>query len=110
MYSLEKTRKGLCKVYLCLEKSDDDTGIFEAVDSFVELSQGNTIVQHVDIYPYEEDPGNYELWDKVGQGVGNLKSLEMLYINLNNEEGVNNEGDEPNRLLTGRYWLASCDM
>jgi hypothetical protein len=36
---------------------------------------------------YDVDPGNYELWDKVGQGVGNLKSLRMLNIHLNNNLG-----------------------
>jgi hypothetical protein len=32
------------------------------------------------LHPYDVDPGNYELWDKVGQGVGNLKSLSVLKI------------------------------
>jgi hypothetical protein len=42
----------------------------------------------------DEEAGNYELWDnKVGQGVGNFKSLDVLWIMLkNNEEGDNNEG------------------
>jgi hypothetical protein len=89
----ENIRKWLCKDYLCLEKSDDDTGIFEAVDAFVEVSQGNTTVKDVIIYPYDEDPGNYELWDKVGRGVGNLESLSTLSIFINN---VFDEADEPN--------------
>jgi hypothetical protein len=36
---------------------------------------------------------NYELWDKVGRGVGNLKSLDRLYIRLINF----NEGDVSER-------------
>jgi hypothetical protein len=76
----KKIRNALCKFYLRLDKSHDVTGIFEDVDSFVELSQGNTGVQLVDISPNDEDAGNYELWDKVGRGVGNLKSLNRLAI------------------------------
>jgi hypothetical protein len=45
------------------------------------------------LHPYDVDPGNYELWDKVGQGVGNLKSLSVLKIILYNNFG--NGEDEP---------------
>jgi hypothetical protein len=62
--------------------------IFEAVGSFVYLSQGNTAVKKVTIYPYNEDTGNYELWDKVGRGVGNLKSLTTLCITPSEGNGA----------------------
>jgi hypothetical protein len=81
-------RNSLYDLYLYLNKSRDITGIFEADDSFVELSQGNAAVQCVVIYPYDEnDAGSYELWgDKVvSRGVGNLKSLRTLRILLDNE-------------------------
>jgi hypothetical protein len=94
--TVRNIRNSLHGSHLWLDKSDDDddTGIFEAVDSFLELSQGNTAVQVVDVCPYDEDPGNHELWDKVGRGrVGNLKSLESLCIRLNNGDGDDDEGD-----------------
>jgi hypothetical protein len=83
----DTVRYWLSNDLLRLKKSHDytgsfDTGILEAVDSFVELSQGNTSVLQVMLYPNDEDAGNYELWDKVGQGVGNLTSLEDLNIIL----------------------------
>jgi hypothetical protein len=58
---LKKIQNMLCGESLHFHKPRDDTGIFEDVDSFVELSQGNTTVQRVFIYPYDEDAGNYEL-------------------------------------------------
>jgi hypothetical protein len=91
--TLEKIRNWLRADRLWLDKSDDDdTGVLEAVDSFVELSQGSTTVLQVMLYPYDEDAWCDELWDKVGRGVGNLKYLDQLNICLNNY----NEGDEPN--------------
>jgi hypothetical protein len=76
--TLEKIRGSLCKDYFCLNKADDDTGIFEAVDSFVELSRwNNTAVKYVNLYPNDEDTGSYDVWDKVGRGVGNFKSLSL---------------------------------
>jgi hypothetical protein len=89
----ENIRKWLCDRVLHLDEMEDATGIFGAVDAFVEVSQGNTTVKKVIIYPYDEDPGNYELWDKVGRGVGNLESLSTLSIFINN---VFDEADEPN--------------
>jgi hypothetical protein len=55
----------------------------------VAQSQGNDTIKHVKLSPYDAvDPGNYKRWAKVGQGVGNLKSLRMLsvYLNKNNLE------------------------
>jgi hypothetical protein len=91
--TLGKIRNSLRRGVLWLNKSRDNTGIFEAVDSFVELSQGNTTVKEVDIYPYDEDAWCDELWDKVGRGVGNLKLLETLRIIMKWEI---NEGDVSN--------------
>jgi hypothetical protein len=97
--TLEKIRKWLGRYASSyLDKSRDDAGIFEAVDSFVELSQGNTSVREVFVWPYDEDVGNYELWDKVGQGVGNLKSLKSLGITLDNE----GDGSEPDWEILAR--------
>jgi hypothetical protein len=79
----EILRRALCRDYLDLDVTDDyNTRIFAEVDSFVALSQGNTSINYVSLHPYDVDPGNYELWDKVGQGVGNLKSLGVVSIYL----------------------------
>jgi hypothetical protein len=94
---LEVIRNALCDDRLCLKKSGDHLGIFEYVESFVELSRGNEHVRSLELYPYDEEAGNNELWDKVGQGVGNLKSLRTLSICLKNVvEGVNDEGNVSN--------------
>jgi hypothetical protein len=76
----EKLRKALCGD--CLVISDAYAGIFAKVDSFVAQSQGNDAIDRVILRPYDADPGNYELLDKVGQGVGNLKSLRELSLHL----------------------------
>jgi hypothetical protein len=73
--------------YLDLARSKDYARIFSQVDSFVAQSQENDTIGGVNLFPYDVDPENYELWDKVGQGVGNLKSLRMLNIHLNNNLG-----------------------
>jgi hypothetical protein len=78
----------LCRDHLVLDMSDDCDRFFAEVDSFVALSQGNDYVRRVTLYPYDLGSRNYELWDKVGQGVGNLKSLDEFVICLyrNNTE------------------------
>jgi hypothetical protein len=73
-------RGALCKDYLNLSISTDSTKIFAEIDSFVAQSQGNDTISCVDLHPYNVNQGNYELWDKVGQGVGNLRSLRVLNI------------------------------
>jgi hypothetical protein len=85
----EKLREALCTDHLLLATSYDYAGIFTEMDSFVAQSQGNDTVACVHLSPYYDggDPGNYILWDKVGQGVGNLKSLSVLVIHLHNRLG-----------------------
>jgi hypothetical protein len=78
-------RRVLCGDHLLLDISYDYAGIFAEIDSFVAQSQGNSTVTCVHLFPYDGvDSGNYKLWDKVGEGVGNLKSLGVLVIHLNN--------------------------
>jgi hypothetical protein len=79
----ETLRRALCGSDLYLDISADTAGIFAQVDSFVAQSQGNDTIGVVHLSPYNVDPGNYELWDKVGQGVGNLRSLGVLCIYRN---------------------------
>jgi hypothetical protein len=71
-------------------------GFFYQIDSFVALSRGNDTIEIVYLFPYDVDPGNYEVWDKVGQGVGNLKSLALL------KPCINNRFDEANWEILAR--------
>jgi hypothetical protein len=80
-------RRALCADHFDLDKTTDFADVFSEVDSFVALSQGNTSIEEVELYPYGVDPGKYELWDKVGQGVGNLKALGLLGIYLRDSLG-----------------------
>jgi hypothetical protein len=82
MTDKEKLRGALCRDHLHLEMSHDYAMVFAEIDSFVALSQGNTSIKSVELRPYNVDPGNYELWEKVVQGIGNLKSLDSLWIYL----------------------------
>jgi hypothetical protein len=60
--------------------------ISDDADCFVSLSRGNESIKHVSLYPYslddgnDGDAGNYKMWDRVGQAIGNLQSLEWLKI------------------------------
>ena len=65
------------------KRRNDNLICLDNVDFFVAESQENYAVYQVNVYPCDDDPGNYMLWDKVGQGVGNLKSLSVLKICLN---------------------------
>jgi hypothetical protein len=87
MTDKDTLRRALCGDSLILDISKNSGKIFNQVDSFVALSQGNDTVRCVTLSPYDVDSGNYELWDKVGQGVGNLKYLGILNIYFCNSLG-----------------------
>jgi hypothetical protein len=73
--------RGRC--IIVLDMSYDFSGMLAQVNSFVALSQGNNTIGYVKLFPFY-DVHHYELWvwDKVGQGVGNLKSLQRLTIGV----------------------------
>jgi hypothetical protein len=50
------------------------------IDSFVSQSRGNVNVTEVYLHPYEFGDQDDEFWDKVGQALGNLQSLETIHI------------------------------
>jgi hypothetical protein len=54
------------------------------IDSFISMTRCNEIVEEVDLYLYvyddNEDAACYDIWDKVGQGIGNLEALETLHV------------------------------
>jgi hypothetical protein len=56
--------------------------LFNNIDSFVKLSRENTSIEIVEFYPFDSDAGNYELWDKVGQIVGNCVLLQLIDIHF----------------------------
>jgi hypothetical protein len=74
---------------ICLDKMDDDTGIFDHVDAFVALSRDNVTVQEVILrIPFITDPfedassgtDRYAIWVKVAEGIGGLKALRKIII------------------------------
>jgi hypothetical protein len=87
MTDKETLSRALCGYNLNLVISNDSDKIFNQVDAFVALSQGNDTIRCVTLSPYDVDSGNYELWDKLGQGVGNLNALGVLRIYLSNSLG-----------------------
>jgi hypothetical protein len=76
----DNLRRALCRDKILLAIPDLYAGILEQIDFFVALSQGNDTIRTVNVRPYDADPGNYERWDKAGQGMANLKSLDVLGI------------------------------
>jgi hypothetical protein len=82
-----RVQKAHLRAALCEDDSLLLSKTFAQVDHFIELSQQNTYISRVFLSPYEVHSGNYELWDKVGRGVGNLKSLRSLIVSLDNTLG-----------------------
>ena len=66
----------------CLYITKEGSFMFDNIDLFVALSEGNTSVTILDVYPFDSAPGNYECWDKVGQIVGYLMELKVINIYL----------------------------
>jgi hypothetical protein len=79
-------RKALRGKSLYLDKREDDTGIFEHADAFVNLSRGNETVREVYLLlandPSDDASGTqrYAIWDKIAEGVGNLQALHEIII------------------------------
>jgi hypothetical protein len=57
-----------------------DSFMFDNIDSFVTLSKENTSIWMVTLSPFDRNAGNYEVWEKVGEIVGNLTELKILSI------------------------------
>jgi hypothetical protein len=54
--------------------------ILNHIDYFVRQSRGNEIVGSVYLWPHDINGRDDEIWDKVGQAIGNLQALERLHI------------------------------
>ena len=78
----EQQIRNVLNVGGCLRITKEGSFMFDNIDSFVALSQDNTSVGMLDLYPFDSAPGNYECWDKVGQIVGYLMELKVINIYL----------------------------
>jgi hypothetical protein len=67
-----------------LEISEEKSFMFDNIDSFLVLSRDNTSVKVLDLYPFDDYSYslNDEVWDKVGQIVGNLTELNRIVIHF----------------------------
>jgi hypothetical protein len=83
-------REKLSKTTLVIQW-DERGGILSDVDSFIELSKGNNMVEEVQLYPYLYDNQNRirpsdAVWEeKLGMALGNLQSLNKLSLRSNLE-------------------------
>jgi hypothetical protein len=76
-----------------MEIAKKNSLLFKHIDSFVAQSRENTNVKLLILNPFDNDAGNYEFWDKVGQIVGNLMNLETLMIQFH-PYNDDDDGDE----------------
>jgi hypothetical protein len=68
--------------------------ILNHTDCFVSQSRGNESVKHVLLCPHAFNTHNEDFWDKVGQAVGNLQSLERLQISRVRVEDYSDDDNE----------------
>jgi hypothetical protein len=95
-----KIHEALCQGTLYLSKSVG-AYFFRKVDSFVTQSRRNYRVNEVTLCPYFDDDDhevggvrNYEIWDKIGQGVANLEGIKTFQIHLYRlKAGEHHNGD-----------------
>jgi hypothetical protein len=79
-----------------LEITKRNAFIFDNIDSFVALSRDNTSVEILELFPFDSDAGSYEVWDKMGQMVGNftqLKSINIYFVPYT-DSFTDDDGDE----------------
>jgi hypothetical protein len=70
--------------------NENDEGIFEDIDAFVELCEENQTVEDIFLHPYT-DPDvdasrRYAFWDKAAVGIGKLQALRQLTLYMHDEE------------------------
>lgn len=70
-----------------LDKLDDETGIFDQVDAFVNLTRDNKSVEEVTLWIPVTDPGHdvsgtyrYAIWVKIAEDIENLMALREITI------------------------------
>jgi hypothetical protein len=68
--------------------------VMNVIDYFVSQSRGNESVKQVYLYPYAFNVQDDDVWDKVGQAIGNFQSLDWLCIFTPNYLGNDNEDED----------------
>jgi hypothetical protein len=74
--------------------------ILNHIDCFNRQARLNESIKTVHFYRYSGDCQDNEVWDKLGQAIGNLQALEKLYIRTNYDEN----GD----LSTSAWEILAC--
>jgi hypothetical protein len=78
----------------CLDLDEESLDwILTHIDCFVSQSRGNRRVENVLFYPHALKSHDEEVWDKVGQAIGNLQALEGLQISNHKFRDDDNEDD-----------------
>jgi hypothetical protein len=87
--------------WLHLDEDDSRSWMLNHIDCFVSQSRGNKIVQHVSVNASFDGYGD-DVWEKVGQAIGNLQALETLHISnhdyddeLDSDEDDDEDEDSP---------------
>jgi hypothetical protein len=87
MDGVDSIREVLGTKSIFLGEQEENTGIFDHLDAFVNLSRENETVQEVVLcIPFtdadDDAPGThrYAIWDKVAEGIGNLQALRKITI------------------------------
>jgi hypothetical protein len=68
--------------------------IWTHIDCFVSQSRDNTRVKQVFLYPHWNYGQSNEIWDKIGQAIGNFQALETLYISNLGANDINEIRDD----------------
>jgi hypothetical protein len=75
------------------------TWILNHIDCFVSQSRGNAVVV---FYPFAVDGQDDEVWDKVGEAIGNLQVLKSLGISTYDSDDY--DYDEYEQLVLNSKW------
>jgi hypothetical protein len=83
---VDSIRRVLSRHTIYFDKLEDNAGIFDQADAFVNLSRGNETVEEVDLcLATDPDTNRYAIWDKIAEGIGNLQALrEITIVEANN--------------------------
>jgi hypothetical protein len=74
----------LCRRNLDLDE-DSIPRILNHIDSFASQSRVNKSIKEVKLFPYSLYGQDEQVWDKLGQGIGNLPALQKIIILKKNE-------------------------
>jgi hypothetical protein len=93
---VDSIREVLSRDTIDLDKQEDETGIFDQVDAFVNLSRDNKSVMEVYLHPFNPDADasgtyRYAIWDKIAEGIANLQALRGITISDANFEDAEGE-------------------